>query len=659
MRVLLIISVLIISCDYYIFNYRLNSFLDGEHIEFNRIKENSDRLSRHTRVSGSYGFYEANKVILSKLEGINGIEIEVENEPSFQQVKNVAFYGDTNSIIGSISSTMEGNSKDIPTLIVISHYDTAVGTKGMNDNAAAVSASIEYMRLISNKKQRNINTVVVFTSNEEWGLLGAKSFFNNIDKYVPSRNKYFVNLEARGDFGVSNLFQFSEGIEGFVSSSNLFVVDSVLGFLYKNMPNITEIDALPNSYKEDSLFFNFAYFGNGYAYHNSSDRQLNETGVKHHLANLLSTYNHLNENPSQDINTKKKDFTYIQLGKNVNFHLYYWQLYSIWVAFIGIGLLKIWSLLNVNSGNKKGLLSNSIIWIKSFIIIILPLTIVIILIKLLSIVSYSYSLSTYALLVYIISLFAIFKVNKHLINRYNCFLQYRILLWAISVIFSITMSIFISPKLLWPSILLVAYNTYYIYSYQAYTKYSIIVYSLIVFTGYQLIEYIYLIGGINYPLMVFGLLYFSLSGILLRMDKYGRLSYYVMLILFLVIIYKEVFIENKPSVRVITPEFKNTFFADVNDNILQLPKLEKGACRYIVESTCHDTGNVEFISIFNHLNSVDVVLDGSYKEYRVLREKCFNNTLDISRDFNLQKITTGLSIGSSYDYFIYNKGEEE
>ncbi len=132
-------------------------------------------------------------------------------------------------------------------------------------------------------------------------------------------------------------------------------------------------------------------------------------------------------------------------------------------------------------------------------------------------------------------------------------------------------------------------------------------------------------------------------------------SVYILGFIVFVIIYDINFMSIK-SYQEVDNEFNKIYFAKIEDSILTLPALKNDECRYLIQSTCVKTGDVRFISVSNNLHPVTISLDGLHKDYKILKEKCFNRTLDVSDKFKLQKIITGLSTGASYDYFLYKKG---
>jgi hypothetical protein len=111
---------------------------------------------------------------------------------------------DTWAVVNNIMAKIPGTN---PTgaMMMVAHYDTVPSSPGAGDNAASVAAILETLRALKAGPAIRNDLVVLFTDGEELGLLGAKGFVETSPAL--QKIKLVLNLEMRGDYGPSAMFQ--------------------------------------------------------------------------------------------------------------------------------------------------------------------------------------------------------------------------------------------------------------------------------------------------------------------------------------------------------------------------------------------------------------------------------------------------------------------
>lgn len=190
----------------------------------------------------------------------------------------VVMGGSVENLIG----VLPGEDRSAPAVVLMSHYDSAVGSPGAGDDAAGVAASLEAVRaLIASGAPRRRDLIVLITDGEEQGLLGANAFFSQ--HALRARVGAVVNLETRGHAGRAFMFETGR-MNGAMMGLYARAVrrpstTSLAAFLYSILPNDTDF-----SHPRDLgvAGFNIAFIGEPFHYHSATaiPANLNEGSVQ-------------------------------------------------------------------------------------------------------------------------------------------------------------------------------------------------------------------------------------------------------------------------------------------------------------------------------------------------------------------------------------------
>lgn len=196
----------------------------------------------------------------------------------FDRWPGYAMAGSVENLIG----VLPGSDRTAPAILLMSHYDSAVGSPGAADDAAGVAASLEAVRaLIAQDAPRRRDLIVLITDGEEQGLLGAVAFFQQ----HPMRTRVgaVVNLETRGAAGRAFMFETGR-MNGAMMGLYARAVrepstTSLAAFLYSILPNDTDF-SLPRD--QDIPGFNIAFIGEPFHYHSATatPANLNEASLQ-------------------------------------------------------------------------------------------------------------------------------------------------------------------------------------------------------------------------------------------------------------------------------------------------------------------------------------------------------------------------------------------
>jgi len=179
--------------------------------------------------------------------------------------------------------------EDGPAVMVVAHYDSVGAGAGVADDGAAVAAIIEVARLLKEEAPFKNPIIFLLTDGEEVGLLGADAFVS--EHPWASEVGAVINLEARGNSGLSLMFETSENnawlMEAYADAVPQPATNSLLFEIYQDLPNDTDLTV----FKEDGMAgFNFAFIGNVAHYHTPLDTitNLNFDSLQHHGDNTLA-----------------------------------------------------------------------------------------------------------------------------------------------------------------------------------------------------------------------------------------------------------------------------------------------------------------------------------------------------------------------------------
>lgn len=213
-----------------------------------------------------------------------GLQPSVKTYPSKGMVKHTTGSFDLHNIIGIHKGTKPGKA-----LMLTAHYDSTPYGSGANDDAVGVAALLETARILQASPPLERDIWFVLTDGEEKGLLGAELFW--LDEKQREEIGLVLNFEARGSKGPSLMFQTSKDngalISDFASFAGSPVSSSVLGGIYRTMPNDTDLTV---SLRAGIPGLNFAYIGGWDKYHTAQDTPENVSlaTLQHHGENALA-----------------------------------------------------------------------------------------------------------------------------------------------------------------------------------------------------------------------------------------------------------------------------------------------------------------------------------------------------------------------------------
>ncbi|MBZ5506401.1 MAG: M20/M25/M40 family metallo-hydrolase [Acidobacteriia bacterium] len=199
--------------------------------------------------------------------------------------------GETHDILGRLKGTANSHA-----VMLVAHYDSGYHAPGAADDGAGVAAILETIRALRAGPALRNDLIVLFTDGEEAGLLGAEAFFSS-HPWMKDAG-LILNFEARGNQGVSLLFETSSGNQALIKEVSQAAPhptgSSLFYALYKILPNDTDFTEFRRS-KIAGL--NFA-FGAGFdAYHSRLDtlNNLSLASLQHHGSYALPLTRHFAE----------------------------------------------------------------------------------------------------------------------------------------------------------------------------------------------------------------------------------------------------------------------------------------------------------------------------------------------------------------------------
>lgn len=168
--------------------------------------------------------------------------------------------------VQNLIGVLPGTDRDLPAILVMSHYDSVPNSPGAADDAAGVAAALEIARALKADGPRLRDVIFLFTDAEEPGLLGADAFFARDPTLA--RVGMVVNMEARGDAGRAAMFQTGPGngalIGVFARSAKGPSANSMASAVYERMPNDTDFT---HAVKRGLPGLNLAFIDDQLAYH--------------------------------------------------------------------------------------------------------------------------------------------------------------------------------------------------------------------------------------------------------------------------------------------------------------------------------------------------------------------------------------------------------
>jgi hypothetical protein len=158
-------------------------------------------------------------------------------------------------------------------ILLAAHYDTVGCSPGAADDGAGCASLLEIARALKIGSEHGpaLSRPVVYllSDAEEAGLIGAEAFASQHE--LAKNIGCVINLEARGNFGPSVMFQARGGPEAIAAlarSAPHARASSLADFVYKLMPNDTDYSVFA---ERGIPGFNFAFLGGIGIYHTPED----------------------------------------------------------------------------------------------------------------------------------------------------------------------------------------------------------------------------------------------------------------------------------------------------------------------------------------------------------------------------------------------------
>lgn len=175
------------------------------------------------------------------------------------------------------------------TLLLLAHYDSVGAGPGASDDGVGVAAMLETARAIRNERFAN-PIVFLITDGEEAGLLGAEAFV--ADEALSRDIAAVINVEVRGTYGASNMFETSRGnrwlIRHFANAAERPMASSLFYSIYNLLPNDTDVTVFKRAGK---AALNFGAVRGVNWYHTPLDdlAHADARTLQHHGDNVLAT----------------------------------------------------------------------------------------------------------------------------------------------------------------------------------------------------------------------------------------------------------------------------------------------------------------------------------------------------------------------------------
>lgn len=254
---------------------------DAPEASFSAVRAMADirRIARAPHPTGSAENRHVRDYLVRRLEDM-GLEVRIQRaDPVRSRDAGWAMGANVENIV----ATLPGEDRDAPVILLMSHYDSAVGSPGAADDAAGVASSLEAVRaILADDRPRQRDLVVLITDAEEQGLLGAQAFFE--EHPLRERIGAIVNLETRGASGRAFMFQTgpSNGamMKLYARAVSTPSTTSLAAFLYSILPNDTDFT---HAVDAGMAGFNIAFIGEPFHYHSvtSTPATLNQASLQH------------------------------------------------------------------------------------------------------------------------------------------------------------------------------------------------------------------------------------------------------------------------------------------------------------------------------------------------------------------------------------------
>ena len=236
------------------------------------------QIAREPHPTGSTANRAVRDYLIRRL-GDLGLDVQVQSaEPVRAQDVGWA----AGARVQNLIATLPGRNPGAPAVVLMSHYDSAVGSPGAADDAAGVAASLEVVRALQAEGlPRERDLVLVITDAEEQGLLGAQAYFDAVQR---PQIGAVINLETRGASGRAFMFQTGpangELMALYAREVRQPATTSLAALLYSILPNDTDFT---HALGAGLTGYNIAFIDEPFHYHavTSTPETLNPASLQH------------------------------------------------------------------------------------------------------------------------------------------------------------------------------------------------------------------------------------------------------------------------------------------------------------------------------------------------------------------------------------------
>ncbi|HET8775653.1 MAG TPA: M28 family peptidase, partial [Thermoanaerobaculia bacterium] len=222
-------------------------------------------------------------------------------------------------------------------VLLAAHYDSVGAGPGASDDGMGVATLLETARVLGQQRFRN-PVALLITDGEESGLLGAEAFV--ADEKLAAEVAVAINVEMRGTYGTSNLFETSQGnrwlVRHLAKTLERPQATSLSYAVYTLLPNDTDVTIFKRAGK---AAVNFAAIGGVNWYHTPYDDVAHASlrTLQHHGDNALGSVRAL---ANADLGARSRtDATFFDV---LGFFLVWWpQEWTLWMAVAGLVLLVV------------------------------------------------------------------------------------------------------------------------------------------------------------------------------------------------------------------------------------------------------------------------------------------------------------------------------
>lgn len=228
--------------------------------------------------------------------------------------------GHVENIFAKLPGSGEGIGEN-EDLVLMAHYDSRADGPGAGDDASGTASIMEVARILTAGPTLRHDVIFLITDGEEMGLLGAQGFFRQHP--LAKKAGLILDFEARGSYGVSSMFETSDGnawlIDNLLDSAPNLNANSLTYEIYKLMPNDTDMSITRG---EGIPGLNFAFISGLHDYHSMGDSAANlDSDTLAQQANyVLATARHfanLGEWPDPQAQIAAGNMTYFNLWDGV------------------------------------------------------------------------------------------------------------------------------------------------------------------------------------------------------------------------------------------------------------------------------------------------------------------------------------------------------